>query len=68
MPMAFQDQFDVRLDIEENVVSLCSNCHNLIHYGRDYEQIIRKLYTERAELLKSVGIEISVEALVRMYK
>lgn len=34
IPMPCSDQFDVSLDIEENIVSLCSNYHNEIHYGK----------------------------------
>ena len=34
IPLAMQDQFDVSLDVEENIISICSNCHNEIHYGK----------------------------------
>ena len=37
--MAYSDLFNVSLDVEENIVSLCSNCHNQLHYGRDLEEI-----------------------------
>ena len=33
VPMSAQEHFKVSLDVEENIVSLCSNCHNHIHYG-----------------------------------
>ena len=67
VPMSFSDAFDVSLDREENIVSLCSNCHNEIHYGRDAAEIIKKLYTKRKRLLNSVGIDITLDELYEMY-
>ena len=67
VPMAMQDRFDVSLDVEENVVSLCSNCHNEIHYGKYADRLIKILYNQRKELLKNVGIDILLEELINMY-
>lgn len=67
IPMAFSDEFEVSLDVEENIVSLCSNCHNQIHYGKDADKLIAKLYEERKNNLKKVGIEISLDRLLAMY-
>ena len=33
IPISFTDYFGVNLDREQNIFSLCSNCHNQIHYG-----------------------------------
>ncbi len=68
IPMSFSDQFDFSLDIEENIVSLCSDCHNLIHYGRDRYVLLRRLFEQRKNLLKQCGIEITFEELKQMYK
>ena len=65
--MAYSDMFTFSLDVEENVVSLCSNCHNQIHYGRDYKDMLKKLYDERIEKLKKVGLYITFEELLEMY-
>lgn len=67
IPMAFSDDFDVSLDVEENIVSLCSNCHNQIHYGQGAEELIIQLYNERIDLLRSVGIDLSLEQLLKYY-
>lgn len=67
VPMEFSDKFDVSLDVEENIVSLCSNCHNEIHYGRDANELVERLYKERKEALESVGIVISLSELLKMY-
>ena len=67
IPMSFSDEFDVSLDIEENIVSLCSNCHNQIHYGKDADILLRKLYDERKDALRAVGINVSINRLDKMY-
>ncbi len=67
IPMGFQKSFVNSLDREENVVSLCSNCHNQIHYGEGAKEILTKLYEARIEGLKRVGIEIDLETLLSMY-
>ena len=65
--LAFQDQFEVSLDVEENIVSLCSNCHNEIHYGADADKLIAKLFTERCGDLKRAGIDVSLQNVLAMY-
>ena len=67
VPMEYADRFDVSLDVEENIVSLCSNCHNEIHYGRDAADLIKLLYEERKNALASVGIIVSLDELLDMY-
>ena len=62
-----QDRFQVSLDVEENIVSLCSNCHNQIHYGKGAEQLIANLYELRQSALKSVGISVTLEDLLSFY-
>lgn len=68
IPMAYQGDFEYSIDIEENIVSLCSNCHNEIHYGANAEALITKLYNERKEYLKKKKIDISLEKLLSYYK
>ena len=67
IPMAYSDLFDVSLDVEENIVSLCSNCHNHLHYGRGYEVLLKSIYDERIKELKKVGLYIEFEKLLQMY-
>ena len=67
VPMGAQQAFDHSLDREENVVSLCSNCHNQIHYGEGAKELLTKLYETRKEGLKRVGIEIDLNTLLSMY-
>ncbi len=65
---AFADFPDVDLDREQNVVSLCSHCHNLLHYGSEIDYVLKPLYEQRKELLKSIGLEITYEDLKKYYK
>lgn len=67
IPMQYSEQFDYSLDREVNIVSLCSHCHNLIHYGEGAEDLIRKLYRDRAKYLELAGIDISEENLLQLY-
>lgn len=68
VPLGYSECFDWSLDVEENVVSLCSTCHNQIHYGKDAEVLIKKLYASRKELLKQAGIVLSEQELLEMYE
>lgn len=68
VPMSLSDSFDVSLDVEQNIVSLCSNCHNEIHYGRDAGDLIERLYKKRISYLESVGISISLDDLLDKYE
>ncbi len=67
IPMKFQYDFDASLDVEENIVSLCSNCHNEIHYGLNAKGLIKQLYEKRKDLLKSAGLDITIDELYKMY-
>ena len=68
IPLAYSSEFSSSLDVEANIVSLCSNCHNLLHYGRDYLFLLKRLYESRKNLLKKVGIDITFERLIQMYQ
>ena len=57
----------IDLDREQNVVSLCSNCHNWLHYGDGIDAILRPLYEQRAEHLKAIGADITYDQLKTYY-
>ncbi|WP_129727953.1 HNH endonuclease [Ectobacillus funiculus] len=67
IPLSFHGDFPYSLDVEQNIISLCSHCHNLLHYGRDNSGVLEKLYNDRKDLLKEVGIEIRFEQLLSYY-
>ncbi|SVF54827.1 DNA methylase [Escherichia coli] len=66
--MSKQDYFENSLDVEENIISLCCNCHKQIHLGKGFEDMLRKIYAERKDVLKKAGIEILLEDLILFYK
>lgn len=69
IPLSKYRDFNYSVDVEENIVSLCSHCHNLLHYGKfnDKVPILEKLYAEREEKLHSRGLEITWERLKSYY-
>lgn len=68
IPMSESDNYSVSLDVEANIVSLCSHCHNQIHYGYDKDDLIKKLYNDRIHRLKKVGIDISLQDILDIYQ
>jgi predicted HNH restriction endonuclease len=74
IPLQYDNQFVYSLDVEANIVSLCSNCHNKIHYGADIEQMLRQLWEQRREELEAAGlmemksgIRLTVDILLSFY-
>lgn len=68
IPLEFQEYFKYSLDVEPNIISLCSYCHDEIHYGINNTFLITKLYYERIEELKKVGLDIDLETLFLFYE
>ena len=69
IPISNQDKFAQRLDIVENIVSLCPNCHCQIHYAEksDRENIIDALFILRSAALASRGITITANLMKKLY-
>lgn len=67
VPLAYHSKFEKSLDVPENIVSLCSNCHNEIHYGKDADVLIAKLFNERKDKLHLAGIDVTLNELLTMY-
>ena len=74
IPLKYDDLFEKSLDVQANIVSLCSHCHNLIHYGADAEVLIRKLWSERYQEIQDAGIgvmengtELTLDILLGFY-
>jgi hypothetical protein len=70
IPLQFQEQFAVGLDVVENVVALCPTCHRTLHHGRiaDKAKILLPLQTARAEALKGRGLQIGSDQLISFYR
>ncbi len=67
IPMSEQDRYENSLDVPANIISLCSNCHNFLHYGKEPQELLTKLYEMRKNELKEAGIEITLDKLISIY-
>ena len=67
IPLEYWKSFKNSLDVEANIVCLCSNCHNEIHYGKDAEKLIEALFKKRISELKLAGIGIEITVLKNLY-
>lgn len=70
IPMSMTDYFGVSLDREQNIFSLCSNCHNQIHYGtrEDVQRLISRLFLSREQEICSIlGRNITLEEIYQVY-
>ena len=68
IPLCFYDDFDVSIDVPENIVSLWSGCHKEIHFGKEYETLVKMLYEARKQGLEDAGIKITIETLLDYYR
>lgn len=67
IPMSVQEDFKNSLDVDANIVTLCPTCHRKLHYGKEIESELKKLFDERVLLLKESGIDITFDALKKYY-
>ena len=69
IPMEFYDHFQYSIDVPENIISLCPNCHSLFHYSENNfrNKIIEKFYNKRRDLLKKRKIDIDLNKLKGYY-
>ena len=69
VPIAKQDDFDVNIDVPENIICLCPVCHRAFHSSElEYRnRLIEKFYLKRKEKLKSRGITVDIDTLKEYY-
>jgi len=68
IPLMFHTLFDNSLDVESNIVCLCPSCHKKLHYGKNIELELKKLYNMRKNRLNSSGLNISFDELKALYE
>ena len=70
IPMEYQDEFTYSIDVPENIISLCPNCHRKIHLSvmEEKSSLLDKFHAERETQLKSRGIEIERNKLWSFYE
>ena len=69
IPMAYQKDFSINIDRIENIVSICPICHSAIHLGdmSTRLELLKKLFDNREDRLKKVGLNISFGELFAKY-
>ncbi|MET3320548.1 UNVERIFIED_ORG: 5-methylcytosine-specific restriction protein A [Peribacillus simplex] len=69
IPLSIQDEFNYSLDVPQNIVSLCPNCHRKIHKASKSQKkaMIEKLYRSREKGLIKRGIVTTQEQIERFY-
>lgn len=66
----FMKKFNKNIDCLENIICLCPNCHREVHYGEwnSKSEKIKEIFTKQKEKLEKVGLLISEEELLNLYK
>ncbi|WP_342714125.1 DUF3578 domain-containing protein [Bradyrhizobium sp. B039] len=70
IPMQCQAEFEVSLDVPENIVALCPGCHRKFHHAHfgELKPSLIKLFAARNEALKARSISIELKKLNKVYK
>lgn len=69
IPMARQKDFELTIDTQANVVSLCPSCHSKLHRAHPSvrDPVLRQLHEQRSSRLNDCGLTVSDEELLAMY-
>lgn len=73
VPVMYQqqiwDKYEINVDCVENIISLCPNCHRAFHNGtKDVKaKMIENLYEKLLPRYKSIGFDITVDEIKRLY-
>lgn len=70
IPREFANDFDHPIEVIENYVALCPNCHRKIHLAVDSERkyMINTIYNKRKDALAQKGLVVSLQDLYKYYK
>lgn len=66
IPFSEQKNFKKSIDVEDNMICLCPNCHKEVHYGKNREQLLKRIYKQRKQYFDRENI--TSQELVSMYK
>lgn len=67
--MEHQNRFEFSLDVPENILCICPNCHRKIHHGAEKEvkPLLDLAFGIRSKDLTKRGLDISLEELYSLY-
>lgn len=70
VPLSAQKLFSTNLDVLENVICLCPQCHAEIHYSNydDRKKLVDFIYQNKIEQLQTAEIKLERKELYRMYQ
>ena len=70
IPREFANDFDYPIEIIENYIALCPNCHRKIHLAVDSERkhMINILFNQRKDPLSQHGLDVDRKQLYKYYK
>ncbi len=70
IPREFANDFDYPIEILDNYVALCPNCHRKIHLAVDAERkhMINIIYGARESGLAKHGLRVDIKTLYQYYK
>ena len=69
IPMQYQNEYSMSIDVPENIISLCPNCHRAFHNSEKKlkKELIAKFFNLRANSLLNRNIEINIDNLNKFY-
>lgn len=67
IPLKYQSNFKNTLDIKDNIISLCPQCHRKLHHGREIDGLLLQFFEKRHDSLKRQNLIITIEELLVMY-
>ena len=69
IPMGKQGDFEYDIDVPENIMSLCPNCHREIHLSEDIAKrnVLKEAYDRKRHQLPERGINIDITTLFEIY-
>lgn len=70
IPREFANDFDAPIEILDNYIALCPNCHRKIHLAVDAERkyMINTLFNQRKDKLSEHGLSVDIKTLYNYYK
>ena len=70
IPMEYQDEHEASIDVPENIISLCPNCHRAFHNSIQEIKIelVKKFFKARNKALIEREIDIDENKLLEYYK
>lgn len=69
IPLRNQNEFEYDLDIVQNIVSICPNCHRKIHLAKasEKQKILETLFEKRKDQLELMGHDITEKYFLSLY-